>query len=102
MRPEDEITCREFVELVTDYFEGALPAETLALTEEHLVMCDWCATYAEQMRMTSEALREAAGEHGAGAASEQHADGDHSRGTHSHGPAPVLLAALRARRGEQS
>jgi predicted anti-sigma-YlaC factor YlaD len=54
----DEVTCQEFVELVTDYFEGALAQRTLSQVEEHLVMCDWCVTYAEQMQSTIAALRE--------------------------------------------
>jgi predicted anti-sigma-YlaC factor YlaD len=53
----DEVTCQQFVELVTDYFEGALPPRTLTQVEEHLVMCDWCVTYVEQMQATVEALR---------------------------------------------
>jgi len=56
----DEVTCREFVELVTDYWEGALPEERMELVEEHLVMCDWCKTYLVQMEATVEALPEAA------------------------------------------
>ena len=50
--PIDEITCQQFVELVTEYFEGALSARTLSRVEEHLVMCDWCATYVEQVQAT--------------------------------------------------
>jgi hypothetical protein len=53
----DEVTCRQFVELVTDYFEGALPPRTLSQVEEHLVLCDWCVTYLEQMQATVELLR---------------------------------------------
>jgi anti-sigma factor RsiW len=56
--PVDEVTCRQFVELVTEYFEGALPARTLSQVEEHLVMCDWCVTYVEQMQATIASLRE--------------------------------------------
>jgi predicted anti-sigma-YlaC factor YlaD len=56
----EEVTCRQFVELVTDYWEGALPEERMALVEEHLVMCDWCKTYLEQMESTVGALPEAA------------------------------------------
>jgi predicted anti-sigma-YlaC factor YlaD len=52
----DEVTCRQFVELVTDYFEGALEARTLNQVEEHLVMCDWCVTYVEHMQATVAAL----------------------------------------------
>jgi predicted anti-sigma-YlaC factor YlaD len=56
----DEITCQQFVELVTDYFEGTLQARTLSQVEEHLVMCDWCVTYVEQMRTAIASLRELA------------------------------------------
>ena len=53
----DEVTCQQFVELVTDYFEGSLPPRTLSEVEEHLVMCDWCVTYLEQMQATVDSLR---------------------------------------------
>lgn len=53
----DEITCRQFVELVTDYFEGGLTEPIVGRVEEHLVMCEWCETYAEQVRATIAALR---------------------------------------------
>jgi len=56
--PVDEVSCQHFVELVTEYFEGALSARTLSRVEEHLVMCDWCVTYVEQMRATIASLRE--------------------------------------------
>jgi hypothetical protein len=56
--PEPEITCREFVELVTDYQDGALPGEQVDLAEEHLVLCDWCRTYLEQLELTVEATGE--------------------------------------------
>ena len=54
----DEVTCQQFVELVTDYFEGALAQRTLSQVEEHLVMCDWCVTYVQQMQATIASLRE--------------------------------------------
>jgi predicted anti-sigma-YlaC factor YlaD len=47
-----EFTCKELVELVTDYFEGALPVEERLRVEEHLVMCSWCKDYLDQMRAT--------------------------------------------------
>jgi predicted anti-sigma-YlaC factor YlaD len=56
--PVDEVTCQQFVELVTDYFEGALEPRAQSQVEEHLVMCDWCVTYVEQMQATIGALRE--------------------------------------------
>ena len=56
--PADEVTCQQFVELVTEYFEGALDPRTMSQVEEHLVMCDWCVTYVEQMQATIGSLRE--------------------------------------------
>jgi predicted anti-sigma-YlaC factor YlaD len=49
---DDEVTCQQFVELVTELFEGVLPPHRLGQVEEHLVMCDWCVTYLEQMQAT--------------------------------------------------
>jgi hypothetical protein len=49
-RPGVEITCRELVELVTDYFEGRLPEEVCHRFEDHLDLCPGCVTYLEQMR----------------------------------------------------
>jgi predicted anti-sigma-YlaC factor YlaD len=49
----DEIVCREFSELATDYLEAALPEETLELVEEHLAMCDWCRDYLRQIETTA-------------------------------------------------
>ena len=50
--PPEEVTCGQLVELLTHYLEGALPARTVSQVEEHLVMCDWCVTYLEQMEAT--------------------------------------------------
>ena len=52
----EEIVCREFVELTTHYLDGALAPAMLDLVEEHLVMCDWCRTYLDQMETTSRAV----------------------------------------------
>jgi predicted anti-sigma-YlaC factor YlaD len=54
----EEVTCQQFVELVTDYLEGTLTSRTLSHVEEHLVMCDWCVTYLEQIEATIRSLRE--------------------------------------------
>jgi anti-sigma factor RsiW len=51
-----EISCRELVELVTDYLDGALPAADVARLEHHLDGCDGCRAYLEQMRETIAAL----------------------------------------------
>ncbi len=46
------ITCEEVVELVTDYVEAALPPDDASLFEQHLNLCDGCARYLHQMRVT--------------------------------------------------
>jgi anti-sigma factor RsiW len=46
------ISCREVVELVTDYLDGALSPEELARMEAHLAACPRCVTYVEQIRTT--------------------------------------------------
>jgi predicted anti-sigma-YlaC factor YlaD len=46
------MTCRQLVELVTDYFEGALSDEDMRRFDEHLSDCHWCSRYIEQMRVT--------------------------------------------------
>ena len=51
--PED-ITCREIVELVTDYVEGALGPEEREAVEMHLNLCDGCTDYLRQLRMSIE------------------------------------------------
>lgn len=52
----DELTCRELVELVTDYIEGTLPARDRQRFDAHLLECDDCPIYVEQMRATIRAL----------------------------------------------
>lgn len=47
-----DLTCRELVELVTDYLEGTLPARERARFEAHLGECEACVAYVEQMRTT--------------------------------------------------
>jgi anti-sigma factor RsiW len=42
--------CREFVELVSDYLEGALPQDERIRFEAHLAECDGCDGYLEDMR----------------------------------------------------
>ena len=53
-----DLTCQEFVELVTDYFEGELDAETTARFEEHRALCPGCETYLLQMEETLSRLGE--------------------------------------------
>ena len=50
------ISCRELVELVTDYLDGALGPETHARVEAHLQGCPYCVDYVEQIRMTARSV----------------------------------------------
>jgi hypothetical protein len=49
-----DLSCRELVELVTEYLEGTLPLEERTRFELHLGYCDWCRTYLRQMRRVLE------------------------------------------------
>jgi anti-sigma factor RsiW len=46
------LTCRELVELVTDYLEGALAEGERARFEDHLTGCGPCTIYLAHMRRT--------------------------------------------------
>ena len=48
----EPMTCRELVELVTDYLEGRLPRWDRFVFERHIAGCDGCTRYLEQMRET--------------------------------------------------
>jgi anti-sigma factor RsiW len=50
------LTCREMVELVTDYLEGRLDGAARERFDAHVAACDGCKLYIEQMRMTIAAL----------------------------------------------
>ena len=50
------MTCKELVELVTDYLEDALPETERARVDEHLVECPFCTIYLDQMRATIRAM----------------------------------------------
>lgn len=56
MNDTDDLPCREFVELVTDYLEEMLPPALSARFEAHLDICDGCRLYLGQMRLTIRAL----------------------------------------------
>lgn len=55
----DPLVCQEFVELVTDYLEGALPEEERIRFEAHLAECDGCTGYLEDMRRLVGSLHDA-------------------------------------------
>jgi anti-sigma factor RsiW len=46
------MNCRELVELITDYLEGALPSEERERFETHLAGCEGCQNYMQQMQTT--------------------------------------------------
>src|SRR5436309_16090479 len=50
------MTCKDLVEVVTDYLEGALPPAEVARFEEHLADCPHCRVYLAQMRLEIDAL----------------------------------------------
>jgi anti-sigma factor RsiW len=50
--PAPALVCREVVELVSDYLEGALGHRDRLRFEQHLAGCDGCSAYLEQMRAT--------------------------------------------------
>lgn len=45
-----EFTCREMVELMTDYLEDAMSTKTRERFERHLAGCDGCSNYLGQLR----------------------------------------------------
>jgi anti-sigma factor RsiW len=48
----EQLSCRELVELVTDYLEGALSKQERLRFDEHIGLCTGCRVYLEQMRQT--------------------------------------------------
>jgi predicted anti-sigma-YlaC factor YlaD len=51
----DHVNCKALVELVTDYLEGALDPVVATRFEEHLIMCQPCNVYLDQMRSIRQA-----------------------------------------------
>jgi len=56
------MTCRQVVELMTDYLEGALSAADRARFDEHIAGCDGCRAYLAQLATTRRVLRKLADE----------------------------------------
>jgi len=50
-----EVVCRELVELVTNYLDGALDPAVAAAVERHLADCDACTEYLAQIDATAAA-----------------------------------------------
>jgi anti-sigma factor RsiW len=47
-----ELTCKELVEIVTDYLEDRLPPSERRRFEQHVAGCEGCTNYLDQMRET--------------------------------------------------
>jgi anti-sigma factor RsiW len=56
----EDLACQELVELVTDYFDGALPPAERARFEAHVADCPGCALHLEQLRTTLAVTRASA------------------------------------------
>src|SRR6266566_10019341 len=54
---EHMYACREVVELVSEYLEGAMTPEQMTRFELHLNLCDGCSSFLEQIRTTAELVR---------------------------------------------
>jgi len=52
------MSCRELVEVITDYLEGALSGSDRVRLEAHLDACPYCVNYLGQGRQTVAALGE--------------------------------------------
>jgi anti-sigma factor RsiW len=50
------LSCEQFVELVTDYLEGAMPPEDARRFDEHAATCPGCDVYLDQIRETVSAI----------------------------------------------
>lgn len=48
--------CNELVEVVTSYLEDTMSPKDRARFDEHLVYCDGCTAYLDQMRATLVAM----------------------------------------------
>jgi anti-sigma factor RsiW len=56
MTSAPELSCREFVEVVTDYLEGDLPPEARRAVDAHIAECGGCDAYLAQMRLAITAI----------------------------------------------
>lgn len=59
LRFRRSLVCRQAVDLLTDYLDGALSAGERRRLEAHLAACPHCREYLEQLRVTVAAARAA-------------------------------------------
>ncbi len=53
---DGSMNCNELVELVTAYLDGSLDLETRARFDVHLLECDGCQNYVQQLQATVDTL----------------------------------------------
>ncbi len=51
-----DLTCQDFVEIVTEYLEGALDEDATTRFDRHLAICPGCDIYLDQMKETASRL----------------------------------------------
>jgi anti-sigma factor RsiW len=56
------VTCRQVVELMTEYLENTLSPRDRASFEEHIAGCDGCRAYLAQLRTTKRVVGKLADE----------------------------------------
>lgn len=49
---DNDLTCKQLVELVTEYLEGALEEDAHSRFETHVADCTGCAAHLDQIRAT--------------------------------------------------
>jgi anti-sigma factor (TIGR02949 family) len=47
---DQDLDCRDVVEVVTDYLEGEMAPDDRRRFDRHLALCEGCQDYLEQMR----------------------------------------------------
>ena len=52
----EEMSCRQLVDIVTDYLEGNMAPQDRRRFDAHLAECPYCVNYLDQMRATIAAL----------------------------------------------
>jgi predicted anti-sigma-YlaC factor YlaD len=52
--PEDDLPCAVFVEMVTDYLDGGIPADLRARLDQHLAFCDGCRSVLAQIERVAQ------------------------------------------------
>jgi MFS family permease len=55
---QEQLACKQLVELVADYLDDALPPEVKAKFEEHIASCDGCTIYLKQTQQIIAELRD--------------------------------------------